>query len=92
MSEKHKTIHYTWIDSDISILPCMYSEKMLKVADIQMLKESVAKKHGVDKDELFVCDIWKSTLHKELRRHDCVDHINKETGNCNHPMFITNPT
>eukprot|EP01084_Bolivina_argentea_P295248 508247_1 len=64
VKKQYKIIQYTWIDSDTSKLPTVYAQKMLKVADIEMLKDVVAKKHGVDKDELFVCDIWKSKIHR----------------------------
>merc|ERR1711920_352284 len=33
---------------------------MLKVADIGMLKQAIAKRHQVSDEELFVCDVWKS--------------------------------
>mmetsp|Transcript_30044 Transcript_30044/g.47979 ORF Transcript_30044/g.47979 Transcript_30044/m.47979 type:complete len:1184 (-) Transcript_30044:396-3947(-) len=78
-TERHKVVEYTWIDADTSKPPTVFGQKMLKVADIQMLKESVAKKQGVEKDELFVCDIWKSKIHRELRRHDSVSDINRKS-------------
>merc|ERR1719242_1875039 len=78
-TEKYKTIEYTFIASDTSIPPTVFGQKMLKVADIEMFKQSIAKKQGVDKDELFVCDIWKSKIHRELRRHDSVGDINRKS-------------
>ena len=78
-TEKYKIIEYTWIDSDTSKPPTINGQKMLKVADIDMLKTAVAKKHNVPKDELFVCDIWKSKIHRELRRHDSVSDINRKS-------------
>merc|ERR1712176_334320 len=74
-TEKFKVIEYTWIDSDTSIPPKVYGQKILKVADIGMFKEAVAKVHGVSDQELFVCDVWKSKIHKELRKHDSVGDI-----------------
>ena len=78
-TEKHKVIEYTWIDSDTSIPPKVYGQKILKVADIGMFKEAVAKVHGVNHEELFVCDVWKSKIHRELRRHDSVGDINRKS-------------
>ena len=78
-TEKYKIIEYTYVDADTSTPPTVFGQKMLKVADIQMLKEAVAKKQGVSKDELFVCDIWKSKIHRELRRHDSVSDINRKS-------------
>lgn len=78
-TEKYKVIEYTYVEADTSVPPKMYGQKMLKVADIGMLKDAVAKKHGVSKDELFVCDVWKSKIHRELRRHDSVGDINRKS-------------
>merc|ERR1712141_664794 len=72
-------IEYTWIDSDISVVPKVYGQKMLKVADIGMLKQAIAKRHQVSDEELFVCDVWKSKIHRELRRHDSVGDINRKS-------------
>merc|ERR1719362_2422431 len=52
---------------------------MLKVADIGMLKQAIAKRHQVTDEELFVCDVWKSKIHRELRRHDSVGDINRKS-------------
>ena len=41
-TNKYKTIQYTWIDSDTSIPPTYYCQTMLKIADIDMLKEAIA--------------------------------------------------
>mmetsp|Transcript_17960 Transcript_17960/g.28371 ORF Transcript_17960/g.28371 Transcript_17960/m.28371 type:complete len:1182 (+) Transcript_17960:107-3652(+) len=78
-TEKYKMIEYTWIAANTAKPPTVFGQKMLKVADIGMLKESVAKTHGVSKEELFVCDIWKSKIHRELRRHDSVADINRKS-------------
>jgi len=78
-TEKHKVIEYTWVGSDTSIVPKVYGQKMLKVADIGMFKTSLAKLHQVNQDELFVCDVWKSKIHRELRRHDSVGDINRKS-------------
>jgi len=78
-TEKHKVIEYSWISSDTSVHPVVFGQKILKVADIGMLKEAVAKVHGVAHEELFVCDVWKSKIHRELRRHDSVGDINRKS-------------
>eukprot|EP00486_Rosalina_sp_Unknown_P000500 CAMPEP_0201565528 /NCGR_PEP_ID=MMETSP0190_2-20130828/4688_1 /ASSEMBLY_ACC=CAM_ASM_000263 /TAXON_ID=37353 /ORGANISM="Rosalina sp." /LENGTH=888 /DNA_ID=CAMNT_0047983127 /DNA_START=184 /DNA_END=2847 /DNA_ORIENTATION=+ len=78
-TEKYKVIEYTWIDSDTSKPPTIFGQKMLKVADIDMLKDAVKKAQGVPKEELFICDIWKSKIHRELRRHDSVSDINRKS-------------
>ena len=77
-TEKYKLNEYTWIDNDTSKPPIIFAHKMLKDADIDMLKHSVAKSQSVPKYELFVCDISKSKIHRELRRHDPVSDITKE--------------
>lgn len=76
-TERHKLIEYTYVGSKSSETPKMYGQKMLKVADIDMLKQSISKVHDVPKDEIFVCDIWKSKIHRELRKHDAVGDINR---------------
>eukprot|EP01083_Nonionella_stella_P304013 1054632_1 len=65
-------IQYTFVAHDTSIPPTVYGITMLEMANIQTLKESVAKKHNVDKNELFVCDLSKSKIDRELRRDDSV--------------------
>ena len=42
-TNKYKTLEYTWIDSDTSIPATYYGQRILKDADIDMLKEAVAK-------------------------------------------------
>ena len=42
-TNKYKTIRYTWIDSDTSIPATFYGQKILKIADADMLKEAVKK-------------------------------------------------
>jgi ubiquitin carboxyl-terminal hydrolase 4/11/15 len=76
-TERHKMIEYTFISSDYTIEPMIFAQKMLKVADIDMLKASISSTHGIPKNEVFVCDIWKSKIHRELRRNDAVGDINR---------------
>jgi len=79
-TEKHKVIEYTWVGADTSIAPKVYGQKVLKVADIEMLKQAIAKVHGVNYEELFVCDVWKSKIHRELRnKQDSVGDINRKS-------------
>ncbi|ETO13312.1 Peptidoglycan glycosyltransferase [Reticulomyxa filosa] len=50
---------------------------MLKVADISMLKKAIAKQFNVSSDELFVCDVWKSKIHQELKDRNMIAEINR---------------
>ena len=44
-----------------------------------MLKESVGKKFNVSPDELVVCDVWKSKIHREFKDRDAVQDIQRRT-------------
>ena len=51
---------------------------MHKYGDIGMFKDKIAKQFNVNKDELFVCDIWKANIHREYRKRDSVADISKK--------------
>ena len=63
----------------ISIPLQLYELKIPKTATITLFKQEVKKKHNIsDEDYLFVCDIWKNKVHRELRKHDeCNDYKRK---------------
>ena len=43
-----------------------------------MFKDKIARQFNVNKDELFVCDIWKANIHREYRKRDSVADISKK--------------
>ena len=76
-TEKYKVIEYMGVEADTRKKPKMHVQKMLKVADIGMLKHAVGKKHVVK--WFFVCDVWKIQILCKLRRHDSVRDINRKS-------------
>jgi len=71
-------ITYTFVDAATMRAPKMYGKKMLKAADIGMLKAAVSRKHIVSRDELFVCNVQKGKIHRELSNTDSVTDIGRE--------------
>ena len=59
--------------------PTVYGITMKKMDDILTFKEKLSKIHNVPRNQLFVCDIWKSKIHRELKNHDIVGDINRKS-------------
>ena len=77
-TQKYKIIEYTFVDcTKTNIVPTVYGIKINKFYDITAFKKTLGKRHNVDEKELYVCDIWKSKFHRELRKHDTVAEINR---------------
>ncbi|ETO26124.1 ubiquitin carboxyl-terminal hydrolase 11 [Reticulomyxa filosa] len=75
-TERYKMLEFTWV-GDPNAPPTVYGVKMLKVADVAMLKSAIAKQFKIDKDSLYVCDVWKSKIHHELKGRDMIAEINR---------------
>jgi len=62
--EKHQVIEYIYVDSETLLAPQKYYQRISKNADIDTLKEFVAKKHNVAWHELFVCVVREGKIHR----------------------------
>jgi len=76
-TERYKIVEFTWVGNDPNMTPTVYGVQMLKVADVSMFKKAIAKQFNVPADQLFVCDVWKSKLHRELKNRDMIAEINR---------------
>eukprot|EP01084_Bolivina_argentea_P025906 48170_1 len=75
----YKKIEYTWVDCDVlnPHYPTIYAIFVSKNATIIRLRELVAATHGVTRREVFICDLHKSRIRKQLT-HQTVNDISED--------------
>ena len=84
--ENEQTIEYSFINhhnekTNQSIaIPINYGIKInkTKLLTIDELKKLISLKFNIPHDELHICDIWKSNIHREYRKKDNID-INRKS-------------
>jgi len=77
-------VEYTWVHADTSRKPSTCGVGLQPDVDILSLKKAVANLHGVPHDELFVVNVRKAEIHRELRGAYIVGDIMENTEN----MFV----
>jgi len=70
--------NYSFVDADSPRAPKTCQQRILEAANIDMLKTLVAKTHGVNKIELYVCQVRKNKIHHLLGEHEVVTDINQK--------------
>ena len=69
-TDRYRIIEYTWIDTGTSIPPTCYGQKMLKVADIDMLKEAVAK--SFNQKSMILTDGYIREIQQIMNKNDII--------------------